>query len=317
MLTAFVFDEQESQRREDWEAALRDLGDGQLLWLALRDPTEEDLAALKEPLDLGDASLSRLHEHSRGAGVTDEGERIHVAAQAAVEAGLTTIECIVGPNWIVTAHEGEIEVLDEFRERAEGGGAIGELDALSFVATLLVWVVASYVRAFERIEGELEELDASVMVGTPQDAKTNLRRLVELRRTIGTLRRALTQHREVVLSLAHPELDLHSSEESARRFVDLESRLGDALEAARDAKDSTMGSFDVLVTRIGQRTNEIMKVLTLVSVILLPSAVLAGIMGMNFQVGLFDRAWMFWAIVVAMVGIAAVALALARFRRWI
>jgi Mg2+ and Co2+ transporter CorA len=38
---------------------------------------------------------------------------------------------------------------------------------------------------------------------------------------------------------------------------------------------------------------------------------------MNFQVGLFDRAWLFWAVVVAMVGIAAVALALARFRRWI
>jgi uncharacterized protein YbjT (DUF2867 family) len=48
-----------------------------------------------------------------------------------------------------------------------------------------------------------------------------------------------------------------------------------------------------------------------------PSTVLAGIMGMNFQVGVFDLVWMFWAVIVAMVGIAVLVLSLARSRRWI
>jgi Mg2+ and Co2+ transporter CorA len=56
-----------------------------------------------------------------------------------------------------------------------------------------------------------------------------------------------------------------------------------ALDTARDTKDSTFGSFDLLVARIGQRTNDIMKVLTLVTVVLLPSTVLAGIMGMRHE----------------------------------
>ena len=60
-----------------------------------------------------------------------------------------------------------------------------------------------------------------------------------------------------------------------------------------------------------------MKVLTLVTVILLPSTVLAGIMGMNFQVGLFDLAWMFWVVIAAMLGIAVLVLSVARSRRWI
>jgi uncharacterized membrane protein YfcA len=51
-----------------------------------------------------------------------------------------------------------------------------------------------------------------------------------------------------------------------------------------------------------------MKVLTLVSVILLPATVLGGIMGMNFQVGLFDQAWVFWVVIAAMLGIAVVVL---------
>jgi magnesium transporter len=60
-----------------------------------------------------------------------------------------------------------------------------------------------------------------------------------------------------------------------------------------------------------------MKVLTLVTVVLLPSTVLAGIMGMNFQVGLFDAVWVFWLVVAAMLTIAMLVLSVARSRRWI
>jgi magnesium transporter len=60
-----------------------------------------------------------------------------------------------------------------------------------------------------------------------------------------------------------------------------------------------------------------MKVLTLVTVILLPATVLGGIMGMNFQVGLFDLAWVFWIVIAAMLGIAVVVLSFARARDWI
>jgi magnesium transporter len=59
------------------------------------------------------------------------------------------------------------------------------------------------------------------------------------------------------------------------------------------------------------------KVLTLVTVVLLPSTVLAGIMGMNFQVGLFDEVWVFWVVIVAMLTIATLVLSIARSRRWI
>ena len=120
-----------------------------------------------------------------------------------------------------------------------------------------------------------------------------------------------------IVALAHPELDLLSTETSAERFAALESRVTQAVDAAREAKESTRGSFDLLVARIGQRTNDIMKVLTLVTVILLPSTVLAGIMGMNFQVGLFDVVWMFWTVIAAMLGIAVLVLSVARSQRWI
>ena len=122
---------------------------------------------------------------------------------------------------------------------------------------------------------------------------------------------------EVAALQAALELDALSTEDSAKKFAALESRLTQALDAARETKESTFGSFDLLVARIGQRTNDIMKVLTLVTVVLLPSTVLAGIMGMNFQVGLFKAVWVFWVVIAAMLSIALLVLSVARSRRWI
>jgi magnesium transporter len=322
MLTAFVFDAEQSDQVEDWGAALQRLDGGQLLWLAVHDPTDEEVAALRETLDLGDEIAHLLREYPTSASVADKGERLHVTLFAVGGAGdspaaLIPVECVLGRNWIVTLSRQRVEVLDEFLERSRGGGQVGALDAPSFVATIFEWVVSSYFRAFEAVERELEELDARVMTDTPKEVADELSRLVELRRRIGKLRRALSPHREVALSLSHPELDALSSEESAKRFADLERRVTQALDAARETKESTFGSFDLLVTRIGQRTNDIMKVLTLVTVILLPATVLAGIMGMNFQVGLFDLDWFFWVVLAAMVGVAVAVLLVARSRAWI
>jgi len=321
MLTVFVFDERESRHVEDLRPALDLLGENALLWLALRDPTEEEVAAVQEVFEFNDEQAHRLLEQPSRASLLDAGEHMHVTLYVASGEGgepvLRPVECVMGQNWVVTAHEAEIEVLEEFRERAEGSGQIGELDSPSFVAAVVDWVVTSYFRAFEEIERELEELDANVMADIPKNVADELARLVELRRSIGTLRRALSPHREVIVALAHPELDLLSSEGSAERFAALESRLAQAVESAREAKESTRGSFDLLVARIGQRTNDIVKLLTLVTVILLPASVLAGVMGMNFKVGLFDWVWMFWAVIGAMLGIAVLVLSIARTRHWI
>jgi magnesium transporter len=321
MLTIFVFDERESRREEDLPDGLKSLDDKAMLWVALRDPTEEEVAGVQEAFQLSDQQAQRLLEPPSEPSLADAGEHMHVTLYAATsEDGkpvLRPVECVLGRNWVVTSHEAEIEVLEEFRERAEGGGQVGALDSPSFIAAAVEWVVTSYFRAFEEIEGELEELDAEVMSDVPKNVSDDLVRLLELRRSIGSLRRALFPHREVIVALAHPELDLLSTETSAQRFEAIERRVAQAMDAAREAKESTRGSFDLLVARLGQRTNDIMKVFTLVTVILLPATVLAGVMGMNFRVGLFDWAWMFWAVIAAMVGIALFVLSVARSQRWI
>ena len=76
MLTVFVFDEGGSGREEDLRAALERLADEALLWIALRDPSGEEVAAVQEALELSDEQADRLLEQPSRA-VTARRRRAH------------------------------------------------------------------------------------------------------------------------------------------------------------------------------------------------------------------------------------------------
>jgi magnesium transporter len=207
-------------------------------------------------------------------------------------------------------------VLDEFAELASGSGPTGEMDGPSFVAALLEWVLNEYSTAFDRLEEELEDVDERAMQGMGQPEE-EIEGLVALRRRAARLRRSLAAHRPLLLALTHPELEALGDASSARRFQALLARYEATLQSARDVRESIFGSFDVLIARTGHRTNEIMKILTLASVVLLPGALIAGVMGMNFKVGLFEHPVVFWFVVAGIVTVGVATLVTAKLRHWL
>ena len=70
-------------------------------------------------------------------------------------------------------------------------------------------------------------------------------------------------------------------------------------------RDSLLGMYDIHMGRAAQQANDVMKALTVLSAVLLPAVVLAGIMGMNFQVGFFEDPDDFWLVLLGM-GVSAV-----------
>ena len=150
-----------------------------------------------------------------------------------------------------------------------------------------------------------------------EEPERDIERLVKMRQEVGKLRRALAAHRSALVALTHPELEALGDNVSGERFESLLQRFEATVQEARDAREAIVGSFDVLIARGGQRTNEIMKILTLTSVILLPGALIAGVMGMNFKVGLFDDAALFYVVVAGILLIAPITLGLAKHRKWI
>ena len=316
MPEAILFDRDQVDHLATFSNRPRRLGGSKLLWVDVDRGEEAD--ELAHVFDLDDQTRDHLEAPNETPVFQDFGRYIHITTYAPLEdedAELQPIECVVGKNWVITAHDKPIGVLEEFAERVSGSGNTGELDGPGFLAALLEWVLGAYTAAFEHIEQRLEDFDVHAMRG--EGADEDIEQLVQMRRQVGKLRRALAAHRTPLVALTHPELEALGDNASGERFQSLFTRFEATLQEARDAREAIVGSFDVLIARGGHHTNQIMKVLTLASVILLPGALLAGVMGMNFKVGLFQDTWIFWIVIAVIVLIAPLTVGVAKLRRWI
>ena len=321
MRRAILFDREKVQHLDRLEDRPRRLGRSQLLWVDVERPSSEDIDQIASVFALDQETREALASTTPDEEMVfyDGGRYIHVTTYAPDEENegeLIALECVVSENWVITTHDAPIPVLEDFAERVSGSGDTGSLDGPGFLAALLEWVLGAYSAAFERIEERLEQFDIQAMRGDAE-AERDIEHLVQMRSQVGNLRRALAGHRFALVSLTHPELEALGDHNSSDQFQSLLTRFEATAQEARDARDAIVGSFDVLIARGGHRTNEIMKVLTLTSVILLPGALVAGVMGMNFKVGLFDHPQFFWAVVAAIVLVAPITLAAAKHRDWI
>jgi magnesium transporter len=318
MSQAILFEGDQTNELDGLDQAPRRLGRNRLLWIDLDRSSSVDAERVVAALDLDRTTGERLAEAGDQPAFRDFGRYLHVTTYAPREDDgqrLHAVECVVGERWVVTAHDRPVAVLDDFASRVSGSGHTGSLDGPGFLAALLEWVLGSYTAAFDQIEERLEEFDVEAMRGRGEDR--DIEELVAMRREVGHLRRALAAHRIALVALTHPELEALGDNASGERFVSLFARFESTLQEARDAREAIVGSFDVLIARSGHETNHIMKVLTLVSVIMLPGALVAGVMGMNFKVGLFDHAGLFWAVVCGIVAVGPLTLLVARRRGWI
>jgi magnesium transporter len=319
---ALLFDRDQVEEVEDWTQQVDHLSRKSILWIDLDRDDRRQLEEAVEGLDLSRTSAERLFDGDTRPYFGDFGEYLHITAFAPSRRDGTTesvkVDCLVSEHWVVTVHATPVQVFEDFRERmSSSSGDVGRLDGPEFLADLLAWVLEAYLGEFEAIELALEEFDERVMRGRHADADDELVRLVEIRQQIGSLRRALVSHRAMFLALAQPELEAITSSDHAHRFRTLRGQLEEVVQVARDSRDAVFGSFDVLIARTEQRTNEIMKVLTLGALLFLPGALIAGVLGMNFKVGLFDTGWYFWIVCATILTLGTATLVFARAREWI
>ncbi len=294
----------------------RQIADDELLWIDLVDPSDDELQAVERTLGLATESMDALGSPASGPSATVRGDSLEVVVRAPGadhDDNAVVLQILVGAGWVVTNHEREIPFLEEHRDKIQDQREVGLLSPVEFLADLLEWHVDSFFRAAEQLELEVEKLDDAAL-RTERDL---VDRLVAMRRRIAHVRRMLAPHREVYADLTRPDFLPMLDEREERALASAAHRLERALDAISNVREMLIGTFDVHMTRTAQRTNEVMKVLTLASVILLPSVVLAGVMGMNFKVGFFENPNMFW-VVVAIMGVLAVGTVVAaRWRGWL
>jgi len=291
------------------------------LWVDIDLDAGGTLDPVAGSLRLRDSERRRIEADEGVARLVYGGERVHLTLEAielhdpsASDTPLVRreIDLLAIPSVVVSVHHGRVNALERFVEQLSGETSLGALDAGDLMSSLVDEVIGDYHAVAERIEKEIDRLDQVALRGSD----TNLLvRLVEIRRRIAFVRRTLAPHRGALAALGRPEMRFESGlgELSPGPSERLESALS-SIEALRDA---LLGTYDIYMGREAQRTNDVMKVLTMVSAVFLPAVVLAGVMGMNFPLPFFDEPSNFF-IVVGVMGITGLALVLyARWKRWL
>jgi magnesium transporter len=287
-----------------------------LLWIDIDDRDPDSLNRAAAAIGLGASGLRRLGRDDTQARLLRLPDHV-VLSLGVVEpddpkAERHELDIVIGPNHVVTVHDRPLTLIDAFREEIHHEERIGELDAASFTAGLIDSVFTVFFRQIEWIEQEIDRLD-EIAVRAPASQRF-LDHVLALRRRIARVRRALAPNREALLPLVRPDVAL--TLELGETWPGIVQRLERAIDGVENARELLVGSFDLYLGRSSQRTNEVMKVLTLVSAIALPGIVLAGVMGMNFKLAFFDDPNNFFVVAAAMFVFAAAIIGIARWRGW-
>ncbi|GAB4156225.1 MAG: magnesium/cobalt transporter CorA [Cyanobacteria bacterium J069] len=191
------------------------------------------------------------------------------------------VSFILGKNYLLTVQEEpEYDSFGPVRERIRlGKGAIRSRGADYLAYCLLDSIVDGFFPVLENYGEELEELEEEV-VANP--VRTTLQKIHTLKRELLNLRRSIWPMRDAISALIRDGEDLLQDEAkmSLRDCYDHAVQVLDMVETYREVASSLM---DVYVSSVGNRMNELMKQLTLISSIFIPLTFIAGVYGMNFN----------------------------------
>jgi len=294
------------------------LSEQQLLWIDLLRPDPDTIARIASRLSLPEKAANALQMSDTSPLVQDTGSLfwLHVVAVTHRD-GLRfqgcTLKIVAGTNMVISAHNEPIDFIDRISLREVGDTELGRLSAASFTASLLDWQLSTYFEAVAQFEIAVERLEVAVLSDRSENHLDSLR---ELRKGASRLRRMLAPHRTVFAGLSRPDFRPQDDHAVDQHFLSLDSRFERAMDMAENARDLVVGSFELFSSKTAIATNDQMRVLTFVTVVLGVLAVLAGIFGMNFDASFFHTPEGFWIAVGVMAALLTVALVAGKLKRW-
>ena len=217
--------------------------------------------------------------------------------------GPSEVELFIGPNFVLSIHDEDIPSIGTVIDRLERGVGLTASSPAGLLAHLAMVGSRRFPALIDHLEAQLDSLEELAMRADPRA----INEVHALRRDVILLRRVIVPQRQIYDEFAeggHPLLDESSSLEF-ERVADYQTQILESLEAARSLLGSVLETYR---GAIADQTNEIVRVLTVFSAILLPLTLISGIFGMNFvEIPLADDPRGFWVVVAAM-AIGAVAL---------
>ncbi len=224
---------------------------------------------------------------------------------------MVSIRVWIGKGLIVTLRRRPVRTARFLREEIEKG--TGPRNEGEFLIQMIDGLLHSLSPVLDTIEDEVDDLEDKVLAGQVTECRSDL---AGIRRRAITLRRYLAPQRDAMVRLMGQQLPWLSEVDNShlREFVD---RTIHSVEDLDSVRERAAVIHEEISTRLAERMNRTMYVLTIVATLLLPAGLIAGLMGMNVAVPGADDSWSFLAIIGLIAGLAGAELLVLRWMRLI
>lgn len=175
---------------------------------------------------------------------------------------------------------GPDELIERLRLRIlQGKGRLRQLATDYLAYALMDGVVDHYFIIADAMEKTMEKAEAKL--GSEADTQT-FATIQRLKRQLVSIRKSVSPLREVLVAIERSEHDL-VSDATLPFFRNVQEHIVWVVETVDSYRDLINGMLDIHLTNVSNRTNEIMKVLTIFTSIFTPLTFIVGIYGMNFD----------------------------------
>lgn len=320
-ILTYLYDADGSDKQINLEnSVVENLNDRQLLWVNILERDEEAIKRTAAILQLENVPLKNILTIRQRPHISKYRNFYHffvvsVALGENEKIRPIPIDFLVGKNFVITVHDGDVEYLQRFTEQDEGETQLGELDAESFVATMLDLHIASYFRVLEEIEKEVDKIDVEILEKDLDD-ENFLKQTVRLRGEVSKLRRWFLPHRDVFYTLSRPDFKEIADTDSFENFQMLNQHFESAVDSIESSRDTVLSLFDLYTTKTSHRMNNVIKRLTFITLMVGMMSVIAGILGMNFEEDFFKSANAFWIAIAGMLALAIGIILFAWKKKW-
>lgn len=198
--------------------------------------------------------------------------------KSAGELGKKEIDLFLGGNFVVTIHNDSFPMLEKIRNRCMRDERVLSRGAVFTFHTILDYLVDEFIEVQDEVQRFIDRLEAVVFSGTAESSI--LKRIFELKEDIGALRRLATTQRQILWRFSKGEYRLAKGA-SLIYFRDVFDHMNDIVEHAESFNDLLSNILHVYLSMASEKTNTIMKTLTIFTAVLLPLSVISGIYGMN------------------------------------
>lgn len=293
------------------------------LWVDMRVGSRQCIAMLDNvfafhPLAVEDSlnpvSRVKVDEYPGFLFAIVRGVRFRVNTADPYDLETFNISFFLGPNYLVTVHGGESPAFASVAERIERHPDLLSRGAERVMHAIMDSAIDAYFPLLDQIDDFIDGLEERVFT---RFDRTALQDIFEVKRLVLTLRRHLSPQREVFNVLTNRPTPLLAPDAQVyfRDIYDHNLRINESLETYRELLSSTLDSY---LTQVSNRLGAVTKGLSVIATISIPFVVVSGMWGMNFaHIPLAQEPHAFWYMLAVQLGIAAVVLAILRWRKLI